>query len=55
MHLVFRVRSSVVHHPGLYRVLDSDDVRFVNLQMQFYAASNSMMYEVHAWVSQWLL
>jgi hypothetical protein len=31
--------------PSLYRVIDSDDVRFVNLQMQFYAASNSMMYE----------
>jgi hypothetical protein len=33
--------------PSLYRVIDSDDVRFVNLQMQFYAASNSMMYEKH--------
>jgi hypothetical protein len=33
--------------PSLYRVLDSADVRFVNLQMQFYAASNSMMYEEH--------
>ena len=33
--------------PSLYRVIDSDDVRFVNLQMQFYAASNSMMYEEH--------
>ena len=29
-------------------MLDSDDVRFVNLQMQFYAASNSMMYEEHS-------
>ena len=33
--------------PSLYRVIDSDDIRFVNLQMQFYAGSNSMMYEKH--------
>jgi hypothetical protein len=32
---------------SLYRVLDSDNVRFVNLQGQFFSAQSSMMYEVH--------
>jgi hypothetical protein len=32
---------------SLYRVIDSDNVRFVNLQGQFYAAASSMMFEVH--------
>ena len=40
-------RSPCPWSPSLYRVLDSDNVRFVNLQMQFYAAENSMMLEEH--------
>ena len=30
---------------GLYRIIDSDNVRFVNVQGQFYSAHSSMVYE----------
>lgn len=36
---------------SLYRILDSENVRFVNLQGQFFAASSSMVFEVHDGVS----
>lgn len=32
---------------SLYRVLDSDNVRLVNLQGQFYAGASTMLYEQH--------
>lgn len=35
-------------HDGIrYRVIESDNVRFVNLQGQFYSAASSMEFEVH--------
>ena len=35
-------------HDGIrYRVIESHNVRFVNLQGQFYSAASSMVFEVH--------
>ena len=33
--------------PSLYRIVDSEDVRFVNLQGQGYNEDNKMMFELH--------
>ena len=33
--------------PSLYRIVDSEDVRFVNLQGQGYSKDNKMMFELH--------
>jgi hypothetical protein len=33
--------------PSLYRIVDSENVRFVNLQQQFYSSTSSMMFDVH--------